>query len=94
MTAARARARARALGPAQRQALEVLAAAPGGLTIAGVAARLDVPRKSVDTAVRHLERHGRARIAGHEKRAGRAAAVYVASTTGLAALEVARRAAS
>lgn len=87
-----ATARIPVLGPVQIPALEALADAWSGLTIADVAALLEIPRASADSAVRLLERSGCARIAGHQKRAGRAAAVYVASTAGLAALKAARTA--
>ena len=78
------------LGPVQRPALEALAEAPDGLTVTVLAEATGCGRSTLDKTMRSLKDRGLIRVAGHQKRVGKAAAVYVITTTGLAALEAAK----
>ncbi len=78
------------LGPVSGAALKVIAAAEDGITVTALARAAGMTRGSADAAIRVLDRHGCVRVLRHEKRTGKRAAVYGASTTGLAALEAAK----
>ena len=78
------------LGPVQRPVLEALAGAPDGLTVTDLAAAAGIDRGAADQSVRILRDRGMVRVAAYERRKGKTASVYVATTAGRAALEAAR----
>lgn len=77
------------LGPLQRPVLTALAAAPDGLTVAALADILKVERTKIDQSMGTLSDRCLVRVAGYQKRPGKAAKVWAASTAGLTALAAA-----
>lgn len=78
------------LGAVQLAALAAIAASADGLTVAALTTAMgrgETARKSVNQAVRGLAGKGCVHVVRYERRMGNAAAVWGASTTGLAALE-------
>jgi DNA-binding MarR family transcriptional regulator len=81
------------LGPVQQLILGALAE-HGGLTAARLTEHLGCTRGSVDQSLRTLRDRGLVRVAERQRRAGKAAAVYVVTTTGRTALDAAKGAAA
>ncbi len=81
------------LGSVQRAILAVLEATPDGLTTALIAGRVDASRPVVDKSVGLLRDRGLIRVLRRQPGIGKAAAVWVISTAGQAALDAAREAA-
>jgi len=84
-----AKAAAAPLGPVQQLVLAALAE-HGGLTAARLAEHLGCDRPKVDQSLRTLRDRMLVRVAEYQRRAGKAAGVYVITTAGRTALAAAK----